>query len=189
MKKERSVSDLTDSVDSTAIAKDYDDYIDPVKFARSGRIYSVSFDLSELSRLQSHLCPTEKNMKINAEFRFSMSGRVSESRDDFSGVSSFSSSSTSLVLIQLDVRGVVPLICQRCLGLFEYLVCSKRILSPVRASLEIENLPEEIDPVWLENDLISPKFLVEEEILLALPWVPMHEESVCVGLSVEAVVF
>ena len=76
------------------------------------------------------------------------------------------------------VRGKVAarleLCCQRCLEPVHYLVESDLLLGLVQGLDEAERLPDEYDPLMVENDRFQPADLVEDELILGLPQVPMH---------------
>jgi uncharacterized protein len=48
------------------------------------------------------------------------------------------------------------------------------LLGLVQGFDEAERLPEEYDPWLVEEDRVRPEALVEDELILALPQVPMH---------------
>jgi uncharacterized protein len=51
---------------------------------------------------------------------------------------------------------------------------------------EARRLPEEIEPVLIDDGRLRPLELVEDEILLALPQVPMHGADDCAVRLVSA---
>ena len=67
------------------------------------------------------------------------------------------------------VQAVVPLVCQRCLGVMEH---------PVDAQVCLMLLPG-ADPLPVVADRVSLADLVEDELLLALPQIPMHPLGTC----------
>jgi uncharacterized protein len=52
-------------------------------------------------------------------------------------------------------------------------------LSPVSGPVEAEGLPDEYDPLMLEDALLHPMDLIEDELILAIPPAPRHPESEC----------
>jgi uncharacterized protein len=52
-------------------------------------------------------------------------------------------------------------------------------LSPVSGPVEAENLPDEYDPLMLEDALLHPLDLIEDELILAIPPAPRHTEADC----------
>lgn len=79
--------------------------------------------------------------------------------------------------LRLEVRGVLPLVCQRCLSVVEEALEIDSLLELVAADSEptqeeLEN--DSIDYLPVSGNL-DVKALVEDEILLALPVAPRHE--------------
>ncbi len=83
------------------------------------------------------------------------------------------------------VRGRVALamrlICQRCLDDVRVEVDAPIELALVRGDREASELPDELDPLPVGDGLLRPLELVEDELLLAIPLIPMHEPGHCPG--------
>ena len=78
--------------------------------------------------------------------------------------------------ITLALEGRVPLECQRCLGLLEQDVHQSTTLLLARSEAEMVQLDESSDlEVVLANAPLDPGTLVEDELLLTLPFAPRHE--------------
>ncbi len=74
--------------------------------------------------------------------------------------------------------------CQRCLGPMAYPVRSEFALALVRSIAEIERLPDRYDPLLVDDtDIIHPQDVIEDELLLALPQVAMHDTEQCAAVS------
>lgn len=56
-------------------------------------------------------------------------------------------------------------------------------LALVRGMDEARRLPERYDPLLVSESLIRPRDLIEDELLLALPQIPMHDPGVCTVAS------
>ncbi|AHK79358.1 hypothetical protein M911_09595 [Ectothiorhodospira haloalkaliphila] len=69
--------------------------------------------------------------------------------------------------------------CQRCLGSMTWPVDTTFEGVVLDEGRSIEELPVELEPVMLEDGRISVWALVEDELLLALPTVPMHADDRC----------
>jgi uncharacterized protein len=69
--------------------------------------------------------------------------------------------------------------CQRCLEPLTIAVDSHFELAFVRGLDEVARLPESYEPALAENGWVRPADLVEDELLLALPPVPLHESTGC----------
>ncbi len=130
--------------------------IDAHRFVRESRNLEGSLELSELPRL--HDLVTQVAGKVQYRLK-GVSGERGQPR------------------LHLEVSGVLPLICQRC-------------LATVEEELEIDSLlelvPEGSEPTQeeLEDDsldflpvagALDVRALIEDEILLALPVAPRHE--------------
>ena len=85
-------------------------------------------------------------------------------------------------IVDVEVRMTVALQCQRCLAHCELELVTKSTLCVVWTEDSIKELPSGYDP--LVADVVSDLHaLVEDELLLALPAVPMHAVGDCVGVS------
>lgn len=76
--------------------------------------------------------------------------------------------------LYIDIDGVLELICQRCLGPVEHIVEVRSELELATDPQLIESADDDIDRV-LATRSMDPIALVEDELILALPMVPMHE--------------
>jgi uncharacterized protein len=69
--------------------------------------------------------------------------------------------------------------CQRCLEPMVVGVDSHFALAFVRGLDEAARLPDSYEPVVAEDGWVRPLELVEDELLLALPAVPLHDDGSC----------
>jgi DUF177 domain-containing protein len=77
----------------------------------------------------------------------------------------------------LMLEGTARLVCQRCLGVMEVGVEAAAEVGLVATEADVSRVPEELEPVLAPEGRISVGELVEEELLLTLPIVPLHAES------------
>ncbi|MCU0766265.1 MAG: YceD family protein [Gammaproteobacteria bacterium] len=84
------------------------------------------------------------------------------------------------------VRAVLALRCQRCLGPLRLDVDSAFALAVVGSLEEVAALPERYEPAIAEDGWIRPRDLVEDELLLAVPAVPLHEQGACRAPATES---
>jgi len=88
-------------------------------------------------------------------------------------------------LLRVRLEGAIRLECQRCLEAFDYPVQTENAFLLVESESELAI--GEDDPEALERILIARKFdgfeLLEDELILSLPYVPVHD--VCPNLSDE----
>jgi uncharacterized protein len=126
--------------------------IDGLQFARSGGVRAGALAAEVLPRLtESGALPT------NIVFRI-------EGGRDPSGFS----------VLRITVTGTLTLICQRCLGEFEWSLATDTTLRLAKSQTEIELAEDEVDRVLASRSMDVVQ-LVEDEILLAMPMVPRHE--------------
>jgi uncharacterized protein len=133
---------------------------DVFKFAAEGGVLEGEVPLSAFGRLADQLAESADASDV---VRWQVKGSIdAEGR----------------FRLDLDVSGRLVLRCQRCLGDLGYELVVDAALQLVRAGHklpedELEN--DEIDAIEVagELDVLS---LVEDEIILALPIVPRHEE-------------
>ena len=80
--------------------------------------------------------------------------------------------------ITVSIEGTVPLECQRCLGLLDQPVQQSTTLLLARDEADLVQLDEISEhEVVLANAPLDPVALVEDELLLTLPFAPRHEAS------------
>lgn len=130
---------------------------DAFVFAREGRVLEGTLPVSILERLHDLLT------EVEGEVTFRLEG---------------SKGARGECMLHLEVSGVIPLACQRCLSAVshELDVDSLLELVPEGADLsqdELEDDTRDFLPVARELDVAE---LVEDEILLALPVAPRHEK-------------
>ena len=86
---------------------------------------------------------------------------------------------SGVAIADLSLAGAVRLHCQRCLQAMELAVRSTVRVALLASAEEGGALPEEIEPMLAPDGRISVADLVEEELLLALPIVALHEAGDC----------
>ena len=75
------------------------------------------------------------------------------------------------------LRAEVELICQRCLCPLRLPIVATVSLGLTRGEAEFDHLPDEYEPLLVPERDIAIAGLVEDELLLALPQVPRHEDA------------
>lgn len=75
------------------------------------------------------------------------------------------------------VWGELQLICQRCLQPVAVKIDVESLLALVQGDTEAKRLPTEYEPLMVDDPMIRPLDIMEDEILLALPHAPKHQES------------
>jgi uncharacterized protein len=82
-------------------------------------------------------------------------------------------------VLALTLTGSVPLVCQRCLRPFAAVVDQSTELLLARSEAELARLDVDEIEVVLATERLDPLALVEDELLLSLPFSPRHAEGQC----------
>jgi uncharacterized protein len=85
--------------------------------------------------------------------------------------------------LTLTLAGSVPLVCQRCLQPFAEIVDQSTELLLARSEAELARLDVDEIEVVLAIELLDPLTLVEDELLLSLPFSPRHADGQCEAAS------
>ncbi|MBV36469.1 YceD family protein [Kangiella spongicola] len=130
--------------------------VDPYKFADQEKEINATLDLEYLSRFRQELASDK------GEIACSIKGaRVEDTR---------------VTLLELSLKGEVELICQGCLEPFPYQVEHEVIIYPVYSEERMETVPDDGDPVLVDDDGLDLKSVVEDELILSLPPVALYGE-------------
>jgi uncharacterized protein len=83
--------------------------------------------------------------------------------------------------LSIALEGSLPLECQRCMRTFEWPVRQETLVLLARNERELVALDEDdVHEVILAEDVLDPLPLVEDELLLTLPFAPHCEKADCV---------
>jgi uncharacterized protein len=130
-------------------------YIDGFEFVATGATRAGRWPLSELPRLQSSLAAVDGALEYRLHGTHDAMGRRA---------------------LQLTLRGVLKLSCQRCLETMDFPLEVDAML--VLASSEAEIDADADDPSAPDRVLASREMpiqeLIEEEVLLSMPFAPRH---------------
>jgi uncharacterized protein len=132
-------------------------FIDSVDFARNGKELRGETGLAELSRLVDMLARTDGSLT------YIVRGYRQGDSD----------------MLEVTLRGACILRCQRCLGELVYPVdmVSRLLLLPADRLDEVED-DDEVDAIEATSQL-DVLALIEEELLLGLPFAPKHPDGEC----------
>jgi uncharacterized protein len=81
--------------------------------------------------------------------------------------------------LRLTLAGSAPLVCQRCLQPFAAIVDQSTELLLARSEAELARLDVEEIEVVLATERLDALTLVEDELLLSLPFSPRHPDGEC----------
>lgn len=91
----------------------------------------------------------------------------------------FSRDAEGRAVIDCRVDAELALICQRCLAAMTRPVQARSRVAIVVGLDESADLPDGVEPLLVEDGVMTPTDLVEDELLLALPAVPRHAPDAC----------
>lgn len=137
--------------------------IDSLEFARAEQELRGSLPVTRLARLQDGLVDADGSIDFVIKGGADAAGRP---------------------ILVLEVSGSLHLQCQRCLGLLDHAL---RMSNTLRLVQKDENVGAEAgDPDAADCIDASPELdvaaLIEDEILLGLPFAPRHAEASCQNL-------
>ncbi|HSX19679.1 MAG TPA: YceD family protein [Gammaproteobacteria bacterium] len=87
----------------------------------------------------------------------------------------FAHDADNVCIISGALDGVLTLRCQRCLKPFAHTVHFEFMVSPVRNDNEAKSLPSVYEPTLVTDGKLDVLEWLEDELILALPQVPMHD--------------
>ncbi|MFA5824763.1 MAG: YceD family protein [Gallionellaceae bacterium] len=128
-------------------------FIDSLVFARNGEELCGKIPLAAMPRLSDMLANSDGTLTY----------KVSGSKEN------------DQHMLQVELEGVCHLRCQRCLGEFAY---------PIEVAAHLQLLsPDKLDEVEADGIEATPHLdlleLIEDEVLLSLPFAPKHPEGTC----------
>jgi uncharacterized protein len=117
----------------------------------------VAFEipLSRLPRVQAKIAGAQGTVRGVAHFRREAGFRVAE----------------------IEMEGEAKLVCQRCLAPMTWPLDGESRVAIVAAESDADRVPQEFETAHAPDDRIRVADLVEEELLLTLPLVPLHEDA------------
>lgn len=132
--------------------------LDTATFTRNGQVFVATSPISGFSRVLDGL-PAQKGQEIS----WSVKGSTDIAGQRF---------------LSIHLSGFVVLTCQRCLLDFDYHLDTDNMVLVVDNELDLE--VDADDPDALERILASTHLnaldVVEDELILSLPYVPFHEQ-------------
>jgi len=145
------------------MSKSWPELINPLRLADQGVELKGSYSLSTFTRLVPLLCKVEGDVCFRLCFTKDIKGR-------------------RVVKGELVAHLCLP--CQRCLMPFWFSIEREISLGIVEDLTAADQLPIEMDPLLVEEGSTSVRTMVEDELLLALPVVAMHERTDCPAIEI-----
>ncbi|MCM8639510.1 YceD family protein [Accumulibacter sp.] len=136
--------------------------IDSQEFGREEGSLQGEVPVATLARLHDLLTDTAGSLRFRIDGRRAAGGR------------------SQLLLV---VDGVLSLLCQRCLDAYEYPLHLRSLLEFIGSDEDLtqEELEDDARDFLPHQEALDVSVLIEDEVLLALPTAPRHEESALPG--------
>lgn len=132
--------------------------VDIRKLATKGTDITAKIKVNQLPRLQQMLHDADGEVEVKLHFAINDQGKL-----QLSGA----------------VQAEVSVTCQRCMGPMPYKIDSSFDLVAVWSDEEAAHLDKDLDPLILEDELVDLKDVVEEELILSVPFVSYHDIEDC----------
>jgi uncharacterized protein len=140
------------------MSKSWPELIDPIRLADQEQEICGSYPLAALERLVPLLHQVEGEVSFRLRFTRDVDGRR---------------------IVKGNVSSRLCLTCQRCLMPAWFPVEREVLLGVVGDLAAADRLPSELEPLLLVEGATSVRDMVEDELILALPVVAMHEPDQC----------
>jgi uncharacterized protein len=132
---------------------------DAYRLARERGVLEGTLDVAASERLEDRVAPGAATLDWRIEGTTDAAGRPA---------------------LAISIRGGVPLECQRCLAPFALPVDQRTVAVLAKSEAEADALDADSgDEVLVADHALEPAALIEDELLLTLPYAPMHEEGRC----------
>ncbi len=141
------------------------EHVEPLRLAELGRSFQGRIPVSRLRRLGQSLSSLEGEVDVALEFSSDAQGRRR---------------------IAGRIRATLEVVCQRCLEPMVLELCPEPHLGLVESEAEAEALGDDLEPLVVSEGPMSLADIVEDELILSLPLVPMHALEACPGASFSA---
>jgi len=134
------------------------DIIKPLHLADTRQTLSGYFPLEKMSRLVPSLSAPRGIVEIELEFGIDAQ-KIRHAKGH--------------------IQATLNLVCQRCFHSMPFPVNAEINLGMVTTMEEVDLLPESYEPLMVKEPVISLLEMIEDELMLVLPLVIRHKESVC----------
>ena len=140
------------------MAKRLPEHILPLRLARSGQSLAGRISVAKMPRLCDSLSETSTEVEVKLRFGINELGNA---------------------WVRGEVSAEFELVCQRCLETFVLPLELNIQLGLVTTDQEAEELDRGYDALVVAGEPVSLAHIVEDELLLALPTIPMHPRHEC----------
>ena len=132
--------------------------VDPFRFADNAISLQSTLPIKNMQRLCESLGNNEGDVQIDIHFGADEEG---------------------IRFVRGHIDTTVSLQCQRCLESFTFEIASDFASGIVHTDEEGDKLPQRYDPLVAKDATLFISDLIEEELIVSLPIVPMHDVQTC----------
>ena len=129
------------------------EHIEPLRLASTGRLLGGVLPLSRMTRLVDTVAAVSGDAEVEMNFSVNLS---------------------DMACLKGHIHAEVGLQCQRCMQTMTWPIDNEFELLIVESDAEAELIGDDNEVLLLNEQLVSVSELIEDEILLCLPIVPMH---------------
>lgn len=149
----------------------FPDLLDPKKAVAQRAVFEGELALRRLPRLAKLLWRPEAD--VPAQLDEGPDGDYVRYRFEFGP------DADGRATVHGQVAGLLPLRCERCFEQYGLAVNTSVSLALVAGIDEANALPSQYEPLMIEDRLMRPSDLIEDELILAVPSIPRHREGDC----------
>ena len=142
----------------TLMSRHVPDFINPIRAAEGGYAIAGSLAFARMKRLLEIAGNSQGAAEVMLSFAI-----------DGQGIPN----------VRGQISAELELTCQRCLESMRMPIAVKICLGIVGSEDDAKRLPERYDPLMVHGEQLPIAEMVEDEILLALPAIPRHDQAGC----------
>jgi uncharacterized protein len=133
-------------------------HVDPLRLAEHATTLDGLFQLKNMERLAQSLHASEGDTDVQLKFGIEQGG---------------------VRYLKGNLSASLTLQCQRCMESFSHHVQGEFAYGLVNTEAKAKQLSRRYDPVFVADDSLNIQDLIEDELILNLPIVPMHCSADC----------
>lgn len=134
------------------------DTVKPFSLAETGQTLSGNIALAKMRRLAGSLKSDQGTVKVELEFGCDEQG---------------------IHYLKGHLTTALELVCQRCMQGMSFPVDINVNLAMMHSMAEAERLPSHYEPLVIDGPTLSLQAVIEDELILVLPIVALHDRSEC----------
>lgn len=140
------------------MSEHFPDQIAPIQFARNGKSIHHTLAITDFERARSMLVDDSGSLSVELQF---------------------SSDESNLPTLSGTLQATVQLSCQRCTEPMDITIESQFNMALILDEAEEAGLPEQYEPLLVDEKSFSLRDFIEDELILAIPIVSSHAAEQC----------